>query len=206
MSTHTAGSISRYLADLQKSATLAERERTRAALWQRTYAFLCKVAKQWLNNSEDAEEVVDDALLAFLRSAEAGKLKKLDNRKDFWSLVRLIVRRLSLNKIRARSVRPSDGAEALQESITPGFGPADAAFSDAESPDDVWDFLAFLDDLADDPLLRDIAFVHYYEGQSKDEICRELNIAPRTFYRKLELIQATVELFEQNLRDAVGGE
>jgi DNA-directed RNA polymerase specialized sigma24 family protein len=197
------GSITNCLRDLRHAASEAERERARTELWHRAYEHLIHLAQNVVVR-EDAEEVASDALGKFFRKAQEGAFPRLEGRQDFWALLHAITRNQALNRRRDNSAERRGGqwgkvgGAALEHQAAPEGLPAGAPC--VEDSEEVWAFLQFLVDLGRDAVLRDLAYLKYYEGREPSLICRELGVSQATYYRKHNQVLNAVALFEEKLR------
>lgn len=199
------GSITLHLNAIAAASTEEKKELARTELWKHGYKLLVNLARRYVS-WEDAEEVVCDTFRKLFERIESGKLTAPENRQQFWSLVRTMAEHGALNRLRSLRTIKRGGkehfasSEELDQKPVPDFAPEDVDFLSEEAPEDVWRFLELLEELSHEPLLRDLAFMHHYEGQSQEAICAELGISRRTFFRKEKLLRMTVELYEEKSR------
>jgi RNA polymerase sigma factor (sigma-70 family) len=183
-----SSSILVWLDRLRSSDPNAARE-----LWERLGTRLLGLARAQLRGASrrvaDEEDVVVSAFEAFLRAVREGRLPRLDDRDDLWSVLFTFVRRAAISQ-RREQTREKRGGKARGD-----FAPPDELVDEEPAAEElmlVRDQLEQLLSALDDDELRQIVLLRL-EGHTNPEIAARLGWALPTIERRLRLIRQTWE-------------
>ena len=179
----TLGSVSFWLDRLKAGEA---RDEAVAQLWRRYFTQLVRQAEHRLKGKRslsDGEDVALFAFAAFVKSAEAGRFPKLEDRNDLWSILLMLTANKAKNAIRDEHRRIRTEAMTLEPSESPA--------SSEPTPDEVLALAEGLEQLlgklsSDEQ--RQIA-IHRMDGHTNAEIAAKLGRAIATIERKLKLIR-----------------
>jgi RNA polymerase sigma factor (sigma-70 family) len=180
----------------------AGRDDAVAALWQRYFTRLVRLARQQLGRMAHRNDVAEDVAVSvfhsFCRRAGEGGFRRLDDRDDLWQLLAVLTTR------KAVSVRRREGAAKR------GAGRIVPASELAEGPDDLaTDLFANLEAAEPGPVeaaaaaeevnrllgllgdedLRQVALARL-EGYSNEEISDRLSMSLATVERKVKRVRS----------------
>jgi hypothetical protein len=157
---------------------------------------LARRAKTYLNSLggvriSDQEDLAMLVITAFLRDAAEGEIGELKSRHDVW---RMLSKRLRLRAINMVVGEKGKKKHELTESGFNGHSEEDKLIGidqfAGRSIDDLSQFHREMITSLKDPIARKIAEL-LFEGKDVKEICKELNKAPTTVYRKISDIKDT---------------
>jgi RNA polymerase sigma-70 factor (ECF subfamily) len=178
----TTATSNRHLkADDLIARCLAGESGAHAALYKQYASLIYRLNYSLLQNSEDAEEVLQDAFEYAFR-----RLDQFDPAKSSFKtwLYRIAISRCR-NK-RRRKWLPTDPISQLMEQgidIADDATPQpDEATALGEAQAEVWDALGTLS-----PKLREVAVLRYYDGLKYEEIGRILDIPAKTAESRMRL-------------------
>lgn len=170
-------------------------------LWERYRPALLRQARtRWgtaPRRMMDEEDVALSVFTALVRKAAAGRLPRLDNRADLWSLLVTITHHKVANVLRDQSCQKRGGGRVSTERDLRGDASAENFCLDhlpGELPPP--EFLIAMEEEQQrlvaslrNPTLQDVARWRI-AGDSIDEIAERLGVVTRTVERKLELIHS----------------
>jgi len=185
----SGGSVTHWLVQLQAGDQAAAQP-----LWERYFRRLVGLARARLQGSPrraaDEEDVALSAFASFCRGAEQGRFPQLGDRDDLWRLLVVITARKACHLLRHERrqkrggprpvVEEADLEQVVGQEPTPEFA--------AQVADECRRLLNRLDNAG----LRSLA-LRKMEGYTNEEIAAQLDCAPRTVERKLQLIRAIWE-------------
>lgn len=194
-----SGTTSHFLHDLQE-ADVEVQTRAQYELWQRGYEAMVGLARRLLS-PQDAEEVASTAFLHVFQNVQQRPDIRQMRSSDFWNLLRAVTRNEARSRLRFNRRKKRVGvsylpSENLQQHPVPSL-----PLTEAEKEQSALDrFLLFLDELREDPQLRDVAFLRYGKQADPAAIAGELGISKATVYRRLYRIRKAGTLFAQRQR------
>ena len=124
-----------------------------------------RVSFQYVRNTQDAEDVVQEVLLGLLEYLHHARFES-DEHTKAWLIRVAINKSKNVAKLNARR-RQKEAAYTLTEQVQ-------QQFDDLES---------ILDRLP--PINREIVYLHYYEGYSAKEIAAIINKTPKSVFKRL---------------------
>jgi DNA-directed RNA polymerase specialized sigma24 family protein len=202
MASRGDGSVTKWIGELKAVGAVGAADAA-AALWDRYFAALARLAKKRLANRGGAAEDEEDAALSALDSVFAGmadgRFTRLESREDLWRLLVVVTaRKASAQLDRQHALKRGGGWTRVDAGHDDAAG---GSHGDEEivarlvgrEPDPgfaamvVEETRILLDRLGDDQLRR-IA-LDRMAGFSTDEIAERLGCARRTVARRLDLIR-----------------
>jgi DNA-directed RNA polymerase specialized sigma24 family protein len=186
------GSITHWLRRLQ-----AGEQQAAQGLWERYFHRLVGLARAKLRSSRpaiaDEEDVALSAFDSFCRAAEQGRFPQLADRENLWRVLMVITARKALHLMRDEQRLKRGGAGSGKRNRAAKTEEADLeeVIGSEPSPD-------FAAQVADEckRLLRSLTnkelekvALMKMDGYSNDEIATQLDCAPRSVGRKLQLIR-----------------
>jgi DNA-directed RNA polymerase specialized sigma24 family protein len=191
----TGGSVTNWLAQIK----LGDQEAAQK-LWERYFQQLVRLARDRLGRMPragfDEEDVAAIAFASFCSGAEEGRFPSLSDRQDLWQLLIAITGHKAIDAIRTETRKKRGGGKVQNQGWRGGDddeGPASLLEVIGSEPSPEFaailaeDFRNRLAQL-DDGILRRVA-VKKMEGYANTEIAVQLDCAPRTIERKLQLIR-----------------
>ncbi len=191
----TDESVTTWVKQVQSRDPIAAQQ-----LWGRYVHRLLQLARARLGRLRrvaDEEDVVVTAFEKFLRTAEEGRLPRLDDRNDLWRVLVLITEQVSVDEIRKQLAEKRGGGGVQGESALDagGFDSAHHGINGVPGREPTPEFAlaaaercrALLGALTSDEL-RDIALAKM-NGYTNAEIADQLDLSVRSVERKLSLIR-----------------
>jgi DNA-directed RNA polymerase specialized sigma24 family protein len=192
----SGGSVTHWLRQLQ-----AGEQQAAQGLWERYFHRLVGLARAKLRSRRpvgaDEEDVALSAFDSFCRAAEQGRFPQVMDRNDLWRVLMLITARKALRLMRdeERLKRGGAGSGPRHRAATTEEADLERVIGSEPSPD-------FAAQVAEEceRLLRSLAnkelekvALMKMDGYSNDEIATQLDCAPRSVGRKLQLIRGIWE-------------
>lgn len=154
-------------------------------IWNRYFDRIVGVAKKrlYLDPSFDGEDLAASVLATLYDIAKGDKSEQLANRDELWALLLVLTQRKVADRNRRSQAakRTPKGKRTELGEIPSDLSPPDLAVSAQEECRHLLGILA-------DPQLQELA-LRRLDGQTVEEIARELNIGPRTVTRRLASIR-----------------
>ena len=184
------GSVTRWIDALQAGDGAAAQQ-----LWERYFRRLVGLARAKLQGAPcgaaDEHDVAQSALYSFCRGAQQGRFPQLADRECLWRLLVLITTRKAAHLVRDETRQKRGGAagresddDCLDRVLSREPDPAFAAEVAEECR-------RLLHKLADAEL--EAVALRRMEGYTVEEIAAQLDCAPRTVKRMLQLIRSIWE-------------
>ena len=198
MPLENGGSVTRRIGDLRAGDGEAA-----AALWERYFDRLVRLARKRLGGraggAEDEEDAALSAFESFCAGLARGRFTELDDRDDLWKLLVVITARKAAAQVdRAGALKRGGGwnrldpAHADPGSVSEGNS---GLLADLVGHEPTPEFAAMVAEETrnrlgrlEDSQLRQIA-LDRMEGYTTDEIAERLGCARRTVARRLDLIR-----------------
>ena len=198
----TDGSITRLLRQLDDSTVPSNRQQAQHQIWERFFQQLIVVARRKLRSAprraSDEEDVVVSAMDSFYTGAAKGRFPNLRDRDGLWPLLVMITARKAYNQARNERAQKRGGGQVRGDSVWMGCGVdhndanlADFAFDEEPTPElaaELSEECRRLLDMLPDDSMRKIAELKL-QGDTVQEIARQLCISPRTLERRLQTIR-----------------
>jgi DNA-directed RNA polymerase specialized sigma24 family protein len=174
---------------------VGDRDAAATRLWERYFTRLVRLARDRMRGARlaaaDEEDVALNAFDSFLRAAEAGRFRQLDDRDDLWQVLMMLTARKAAGTVereradkrgggRVGTLSGADGGPAAWEPPAGDPDPSEAtALADG--------LRQMLDALGDDEL-RQVA-VWRMEGEGNAEIAARLGRSVSSVERKMKAIR-----------------
>jgi RNA polymerase sigma factor (sigma-70 family) len=168
-----------------------------AALWQRYYAQMVRLAREHLARRVravgDEEDMALSAFASFCAGVAAGRFPSISNRDDLWRLLFTITLRKARDHARREDRQRRGGGRTVGAADLLDLPDADLDHLVGSEPDPAWaaavaDQLAHLMAVLPGDDLRRVAQGHL-EGYTAVEIARQLGCSLRTVERKWQVVR-----------------
>jgi DNA-directed RNA polymerase specialized sigma24 family protein len=198
MPLENGGSVTRRIGDLRAGDGAAA-----AALWERYFDRLVRLARKRLGGraggAEDEEDAALSAFESFCAGLARGRFTELDDRDDLWKLLVVITARKAAAQVdRAGALKRGGGWNRLDPAHSDPGSVSEGNFgllADLVGHEPTPEFAAMVAEETrnrlgrlEDRQLRQIA-LDRMEGYTTDEIADRLGCARRTVARRLDLIR-----------------